>query len=69
MVNYIYVFYYKLILEECVEVVRKQFYFGEGVIQWVGEVVVCVNCDLFFILEIKSDFLKVYEKNNVKKWF
>ena len=69
MANHTHVFHYKPTLEECVEAVRKQFYSGEGAIQWAGEAVARANRDLLFTPEIKSDFLKAYEKNNAKKWF
>lgn len=37
MANHTRVFHRKPTLEECVEAVRKQFYSGEGAIQWAGE--------------------------------
>jgi ribonucleotide reductase class II len=37
MANHTRVFHHKPTLEECVEAVRKQFYSGEGAIQWAGE--------------------------------
>ena len=37
MANHTRVFHRKPTLEECTEAVRKQFYSGEGAIQWAGE--------------------------------
>jgi ribonucleotide reductase, class II len=37
MANHTRVFHRKPTLEECVEAVRKQYYSGEGAIQWAGE--------------------------------
>ncbi|MGD1699889.1 ribonucleoside-triphosphate reductase, adenosylcobalamin-dependent [Dapis sp. BLCC M229] len=69
MANHTHVFHHKPTLEECVEAVRKQFYSGEGAIQWAGEAVARANCDLLRTLEIKRDFLKAYGEDNAKKWF
>ncbi|MDJ0516076.1 MAG: LAGLIDADG family homing endonuclease [Trichodesmium sp. MO_231.B1] len=69
MANHTHVFHHKPTLEECVEAVRKQFYSGEGAIQWGGEAVARANRDLLSTPEIKSDFLKAYGEDNAKKWF
>ncbi|OZH52742.1 hypothetical protein AFK68_22375 [Hydrocoleum sp. CS-953] len=69
MANHTHVFHHKPTLEECVEAVRKQFYSGEGAIQWAGEAVARANRDLLSTTEIKSDFLKAYGEDNAKKWF
>ncbi|MGD1909009.1 MAG: ribonucleoside-triphosphate reductase, adenosylcobalamin-dependent [Leptolyngbyaceae cyanobacterium] len=37
MANHTRVFHHKPTLEECTDAVRKQFYSGEGAIQWAGE--------------------------------
>ena len=68
MANHTHVFHHKPTLEECIEAVRKQFYSGEGAIQWAGEAVARANRDLLSTPEIKSDFLKAYGENNAKKW-
>lgn len=69
MANHTHVFHHKPTLEECIEAVRKQFYSGEGAIQWAGEAVARANCDLLSTPKIKCDFLKAYGENNGKKWF
>jgi len=39
MANHTRVFHHKPTLDECIEAVRKQYYSGEGAIQWAGEAV------------------------------
>ncbi|MEN9229525.1 MAG: ribonucleoside-triphosphate reductase, adenosylcobalamin-dependent [Thermostichus sp. DG02_5_bins_236] len=67
MANHTRVFHRKPTLEETIEAVRKQFYSGEGAIQWAGEAVARANCDLI-PTEQKSDFLKAYEAGSAKDW-
>jgi len=43
MANHTRVFH-KPTLDECVEAVRKQYYSGEGAIQWAGEAAARANC-------------------------
>ncbi|MDY7005289.1 MAG: ribonucleoside-triphosphate reductase, adenosylcobalamin-dependent [Cyanobacteriota bacterium] len=69
MANHTHVFHHKPTLEECVEAVRKQFYSGEGAIQWAGEAVARANRDLLSTPEIKRDFINAYGQDNAKKWF
>ncbi|MCJ2542912.1 ribonucleoside-triphosphate reductase, adenosylcobalamin-dependent [Thermostichus vulcanus] len=67
MANHTRVFHRKPTLEETIEAVRKQFYSGEGAIQWAGEAVARANCDLI-PPDQKSDFLKAYEAGSAKDW-
>ncbi len=67
MANHTRVFHRKPTLEETVEAVRKQFYSGEGAIQWAGEAVARANCDLISP-EAKKDFLQAYEAGSAKDW-
>jgi hypothetical protein len=53
-------------LEECIESVRKQYYSGEGAIQWAGEAVARANCDLLLTQELRNDLLKSYEPGDSK---
>ncbi|MHC5731230.1 MAG: ribonucleoside-triphosphate reductase, partial [Nostoc sp.] len=46
MANHTRVFHRKPTLEECLDAVRKQYYSGEGAIQWAGEAVARSNIDL-----------------------
>ncbi|MFB2974578.1 ribonucleoside-triphosphate reductase, adenosylcobalamin-dependent [Aerosakkonema sp. BLCC-F183] len=68
MANHTRVFHNKPTQEECTEAVRKQYYSGEGAIQWAGEAVARANCDLLQTHELKTDFLKAYSEGNAKKW-
>lgn len=67
MANHTRVFHRKPTREECIEAVRKQFYSGEGAIQWAGEAVARANCDLI-PLDLKPDFLKAYEAGTAREW-
>ncbi len=68
MANHTRVFHHKPTLEECVDAVRKQYYSGEGAIQWAGEAIARANCDLLTTSELRLSFLKAYELGNAKKW-
>lgn len=68
MANHTRVFHRKPTLEECVEAVRKQYYSGEGAIQWAGEAVARANCDLLSTQSLKTDFLQAYEQGTAKQW-
>jgi ribonucleotide reductase, class II len=68
MANHTRVFHQKPSLTECVEAVRKQYYSGEGAIQWAGEAIARANCDLLPTQELRKDFLKAYEQGTAKHW-
>jgi ribonucleotide reductase class II len=68
MANHTRVFHHKPTLEECVAAVQKQYYSGEGAIQWAGEAVARSNADLLTTTELKANFLKVYAKGKAKEW-
>ncbi|MGB3507892.1 MAG: LAGLIDADG family homing endonuclease [Microcoleaceae cyanobacterium] len=68
MANHTHVFHRKPTLEECVEAVRKQFYSGEGAIQWAGEAVARANRDLLQTAAEKIDFLEAYQQGKGKDW-
>ncbi len=68
MANHTRVFHRKPTLEESIEAVRKQYYSGEGAIQWAGEAVARANCDLLTTHALKVDFLKAYEQGTAKQW-
>jgi ribonucleotide reductase, class II len=57
MGNHTRVFHHKPTLAECIAAVSKQYYSGEGAIQWAGEAVARANGDL---ITHKTDFLKCY---------
>ena len=68
MANHTRIFHQKPTEQECVEAVRKQYYSGEGAIQWAGEAVARANCDLLPISELKKDFLKAYDRGEAREW-
>ncbi|BAZ28001.1 replicative DNA helicase [Cylindrospermum sp. NIES-4074] len=68
MANHTRVFHRKPTLEESLEAVRKQYYSGEGAIQWAGEAVARANADLLLTPELKKDFLQAYDKGQAKHW-
>jgi ribonucleotide reductase, class II len=68
MANHTRVFHQKPSLEECIDAVRKQYYSGEGAIQWAGEAVARANCDLLRNHEQKVDFIKAYGDGKAKEW-
>lgn len=68
MANHTRVFHRKPTLEESIAAVRKQYYSGEGAIQWAGEAIARANCDLVSTRELKIDFLKAYEQGKAQEW-
>jgi ribonucleotide reductase class II len=68
MANHTRVFHQKPTLEECVNAVRKQYYSGEGAIQWAGEAVARANLDLLTTQELKTDFLQAYQQGKGADW-
>ncbi len=68
MANHTRVFHRKPTEQECVDAVRKQYYSGEGAIQWAGEAIARSNADLITTTELKRDFLAAYVKGEGKDW-
>ena len=60
MSNHTRVFKHKPTYEECLAAVTKQYYSGEGAIQWAGEAVARSNADLLVSKELKKEFLDKY---------
>jgi ribonucleotide reductase, class II len=67
MANHTRVFHRKPTLEECVDAVRKQYYSGEGAIQWAGEAVARSNTDVISPAQ-KRDFLAAYSDGKGVEW-
>jgi ribonucleotide reductase, class II len=67
MANHTRVFHRKPTLEECVDAVRKQYYSGEGAIQWAGEAVARSNTDVISPAQ-KKDFLAAYSDGKGVEW-
>ncbi|MBE9003810.1 ribonucleoside-triphosphate reductase, adenosylcobalamin-dependent [Fortiea sp. LEGE XX443] len=68
MANHTRVFHRKPTLEEAIAAVRKQYYSGEGAIQWAGEAVARANIDLLSTQALKKEFLQAYEQGTAKDW-
>lgn len=68
MANHTRVFHRKPTLQESIDAVRKQYYSGEGAIQWAGEAVARANIDLLPTAELKKEFVQAYEDGNAKQW-
>lgn len=68
MANHTRVFHHKPTLNECVEAVRKQFYSGEGAIQWAGEAIARANADLLDTPATRQEFLQAYENGTAAQW-
>jgi ribonucleotide reductase, class II len=60
MGNHTRIFHYKPSLEDCIAAVSKQYYSGEGAIQWAGEAVARSNADLLTRPDLKAEFLRRY---------
>lgn len=71
MANHSRVFHHKPTEEECIAAVHRQFYSGEGAIQWAGEAVARANADLIYDADQKWAFISSYEKGSeaAKEWF
>ncbi len=67
MANHTRVFHRKPTLAEAIASVRKQYYSGEGAIQWAGEAVARANCDLLTTTQ-KQDFLIAYADGKAEHW-
>lgn len=63
MANHTRVFHRQPSEQECIEAVRKQFYSGEGAIQYAPEAIARANCDLLNTHEKREKFLKLYEES------
>lgn len=68
MANHTRVFHRKPSLDECIAAVRKQYYSGEGAIQWAGEAIARANCDLLSTKQIKLEFLQAYATGQAGEW-
>lgn len=60
MANHTRVFHSKPSESECLEAVRKQFYSGEGAIQYAPEAIARANADILSHPQLKQEFLEVY---------
>jgi ribonucleotide reductase class II len=70
MANHTRVFHRKPTEQECVDAVRKQYYSGEGAIQWAGEAIARSNSDILTNTNLKKEFLALYTQGiaKAKEW-
>lgn len=69
MSNHTRVFHHKPTLDECIASVRKQFYSGEGAIQWAGETVMRgLGLHNPEDKALKSDGIVAYESGQIDQW-
>lgn len=61
MANHTRVFHRKPTEAECIAAVRKQFFSGEGAIQWAGEAIARANADLLLRDQDKVAWIGAYE--------
>ncbi len=63
MANHTRVFHQQILPEDIETAVRKQFYSGEGAIQWAGEAIARANADLLNSPEKKIRFLELFKES------
>lgn len=69
MANHTRVFHHKPTQEECTDAVRKQFYSGEGAIQYAPEAIARASADLLTTQEAKLKFIQAYEAGGGRQFF
>lgn len=68
MANHSRVFHHKPTETECIDAVRKQFYSGEGAIQWAGEAIARSNADLISGIDEKKAFIAAFQDQKGAAW-
>jgi ribonucleotide reductase class II len=70
MANHTRVYHHQPTEQECIDAVRKQFYSGEGAIQYAPEAIARANADLLPTPELKQEFLEVYAMgyDEARRW-
>ncbi|WP_421656015.1 ribonucleoside-triphosphate reductase, adenosylcobalamin-dependent [Leptothermofonsia sp. ETS-13] len=68
MANHTRVYHHKPTEQECIDAVRKQFYSGEGAIQYAPEAIARANCDLLVTDQLRTAFLQAYNQGTAKAW-
>jgi ribonucleotide reductase class II len=64
MANHTRVYHHKPTAQECMDAVRKQFYSGEGAIQYAPEAIARSNVDLLTTRALQVQFIRAYEAGN-----
>ncbi|MBW4538297.1 MAG: ribonucleoside-triphosphate reductase, adenosylcobalamin-dependent [Myxacorys chilensis ATA2-1-KO14] len=68
MANHTRVYHHKPSLQESIDAVRKQFYSGEGAIQYAPEAIARSNADLLTTPQQKAAFIEAYEAGQGQQW-
>ncbi|WP_370538841.1 ribonucleoside-triphosphate reductase, adenosylcobalamin-dependent [Synechococcus elongatus] len=71
MANHTRVYHHKPTREEVLEAVTKQFYSGEGAIQYAPEAIARSNADLLKTPELRQEFIQIYLElgsDEAKNW-
>jgi ribonucleotide reductase class II len=68
MANHTRVYHHKPTEQECIDAVQKQFYSGEGAIQYAPEAIARSNSDLLNTPELKAEFLQAYNQGSADAW-
>ncbi|MGA7933284.1 MAG: ribonucleoside-triphosphate reductase, adenosylcobalamin-dependent [Kovacikia sp.] len=68
MANHTRVYHHKPTEQECIDAVRKQFYSGEGAIQYAPEAIARSNRDLLETAALRSEFLQAYNQGTARDW-
>ncbi|MCS6813113.1 MAG: ribonucleoside-triphosphate reductase, adenosylcobalamin-dependent, partial [Cyanobacteria bacterium] len=68
MANHTRVFHHQPTEQECIDAVRKQFYSGEGAIQYAPEAIARANADLLTTPDQKAAFLAAYLQGQARDW-
>jgi ribonucleotide reductase, class II len=68
MANHTRVYHHKPTEQECIDAVRKQFYSGEGAIQYAPEAIARSNADILPTVALKTEFLQAYSGGNGRQW-
>ncbi len=68
MANHTRVFHHKPSKDECTDAVRKQFYSGEGAIQYAPEAIARASADLLPTREAKLKFIQSYESGGGRQF-
>ena len=68
MANHTRVYHHQPTKQECIDAVRKQFYSGEGAIQYAPEALARSNADILATPTQRNEFLQAYTTGNGQQW-
>ena len=68
MANHTRVYHHQPTAQECIDAVRKQFYSGEGAIQYAPEAIARSNADILITPDLKTEFLQAYNAGQGQQW-